>query len=293
MLVNLKYLLNDAKQNNYAVGAFNVPTLQNVRAVISAAEELEVPVILQHAQVHEEFISIEEVAPILLDYAHRAKVPVAVHLDHGADFDMIIKAIRLGFTSVMYDASGKDFKVNLEETREITRIAHAAGVSVEAELGHVFTSEIGGGEGRNIADKASDYEILDEIYTNPKMAEEFVHETGIDCLAIAFGTTHGVYLEEPELDLKRISQVMDKVNIPLVMHGGSGVSKEDYQAAISNGICKINFYTYANKAGGTSVFEYLKNNEKEIYLFDELSPVVEYAMKEEYKNAMKIFSMNT
>ena len=159
MLVTLSELLKDAKEEKYAVGAFNVPNLEAIRGVIQAAEELESPVILQHAEVHENLIGLEEIGPIMLQYAKAAKVPVAVHLDHGASYEMCVKAIRLGFTSVMYDASSKEYELNLEETKEIVKIAHAAGVSVEAELGHIFTSAVGGGEGRG-SDSSDDYEDL-------------------------------------------------------------------------------------------------------------------------------------
>ena len=290
MLSNLKDLLTHAQDNNYAVGAFNVASLQNIKAVITAAEEEKFPVILQYAQVHEELISMEEIAPIMIDYAHRATVPVAVHFDHGSDFDKCVQAIRLGFTSIMYDASYKDYDVNLRETKEIVKFAHATGVSVEAELGHIFTSTIGGGEGRGDADKLSDYDDLSKIYTDPKLAKEFINETNVDCLAIAFGTAHGIYFDEPVLDLDRISMVEEKVNIPLVMHGGSGISEENYKTAIDNGIRKINFYTYMNAAGGDSVKETVTNTNEDVILFDEISKQAEEAMKNEVKRAIKIFS---
>jgi fructose-bisphosphate aldolase class II len=259
MLVTLSELLKDAKEEKYAVGAFNVPNLEAIRGVIQAAEELESPVILQHAEVHENLIGLEEIGPIMLQYAKAAKVPVAVHLDHGASYEMCVKAIRLGFTSVMYDASSKEYELNLEETKEIVKIAHAAGVSVEAELGHIFTSAVGGGEGRG-SDSSDDYEDLEDVYTDPDLAKEFVEATGVDCLAIGFGTVHGIYLKEPKLDLNRILQIKEKIDVPFVMHGGSGVSEENYRTAIKNGICKINYYTYMNKAAGKAVQECLENN---------------------------------
>lgn len=288
MLVTLSELLKDAKEKKYAVGAFNVPNLEAIRAVIQAAEELGSPVILQHAEVHENLISLEEIGPIMLQYAKAASVTVAVHLDHGASFEMCVKAIRLGFTSVMYDASSKEYAVNLAESKEIVKIAHAAGVSVEAELGHIFTSAIGGGEGRG-SDSSEDYEDLDDVYTDPALAKSFVEETGVDCLAIGFGTVHGVYLKEPKLDLNRILQIKEKIDVPFVMHGGSGVSEENYRTAIKNGICKINYYTYMNKAAGKKVQEELKDFSSDSVFFDELSLVATAAMKENVKAAMGIF----
>ncbi|BBM17029.1 fructose-bisphosphate aldolase [Enterococcus avium] len=288
MLVTLSELLKDAKEGQYAVGAFNVPNLEAIRGVIQAAEELNSPVILQHAEVHENLIGLEEIGPIMLQYARAAKVPVAVHLDHGATFEMCIKAIRMGFTSVMYDASSKEYEVNLAESKEIVKIAHAAGVSVEAELGHIFTSAVGGGEGRG-SDSSEDYEDLEDVYTDPDLAKAFVEETGVDCLAIGFGTVHGIYLKEPKLDLNRISQIKEKIDVPFVMHGGSGVSEENYRIAIKNGICKINYYTYMNKAAGKAVQEDVKNTSGDAVFFDELSLSATAAMKDNAKSAMKIF----
>ena len=284
MLVTLSELLKDAKEEKYAVGAFNVPNLEAIRGVIQAAEELESPVILQHAEVHENLIGLEEIGPIMLQYAKAAKVPVAVHLDHGASYEMCVKAIRLGFTSVMYDASSKEYEVNLEETKEIVKIAHAAGVSVEAELGHIFTSAVGGGEGRG-SDSSDDYEDLEDVYTDPDLAKEFVEATGVDCLAIV----HGIYLKEPKLDLNRILQIKEKIDVPFVMHGGSGVSEKNYRTAIKNGICKINYYTYMNKAAGKAVQECLETNTEDAVFFDELSLKATAAMKDNVKAAMEIF----
>lgn len=288
MLVTLNELLKDAKEKKYAVGAFNVPNLEAIRAVIQAAEELGSPVILQHAEVHENLISLDEIGPIMLQYARAAKVPVAVHLDHGASFEMCVKAIRLGFTSVMYDASSKEYEVNLAESKEIVKIAHAVGVSVEAELGHIFTSAVGGGEGRG-SDSSEDYEDLEDVYTNPDLAKAFVEETGVDCLAIGFGTVHGIYLKEPKLDLNRILQIKEKIDVPFVMHGGSGVSEENYRTAIKNGICKINYYTYMNKAAGKVLQEELENFSGDSVFFDELSLSAIEAMKNNVKAAMEIF----
>lgn len=288
MLVTLSELLKDAKEGQYAVGAFNVPNLEAIRGVIQAAEELDSPVILQHAEVHENLIGLEEIGPIMLQYARAAKVPVAVHLDHGATFEMCVKAIRMGFTSVMYDASSKEYEVNLAESKEIVKIAHATGVSVEAELGHIFTSAVGGGEGRG-SDSSEDYEDLEDVYTDPDLAKVFVEETGVDCLAIGFGTVHGIYLKEPKLDLNRISQIKEKIDVPFVMHGGSGVSEENYRIAIKNGICKINYYTYMNKAAGKAVQEDMKNTSGDAVFFDELSLSATAAMKDNAKAAMKIF----
>jgi fructose-bisphosphate aldolase, class II len=288
MLVTLKELLSNAKDHRYAVGAFNVPSLEAIRAVVSAAEGLNCPVILQHAQVHDNLIPLNEIGPIMLQYARKSTVPIAVHLDHGASFEFCVQALKLGFTSIMYDASSKDFETNASETKELVRIAHSVDASVEAELGHVFNSEIGSG-GRD-SDSAKDYQNLDDIYTDPDLAKQFLEETQVDCLAIAFGTVHGIYLEKPKLDLERIDKIRRKIDIPFVMHGGSGVCDEDYKIAIKNGICKINYYTYMNKAGGEGVRKFIKSKaENDPIFMDDLINESITAMKENVKYAMKVF----
>ena len=286
MLVTLKELLDQAQIEHKAVGAFNGTTLEAIRGIIQAAEELNCPVILQHAQSHDDIIDLEEIGPVMKYYAERAKVPVALHLDHGSSFERCVQALRLGFTSVMYDASAKSFEENAEETKEIVRIAHAVGASVEAELGHIFTSEVVHGEGGS-ADSKDDYDDLDDIYTDLEVAKKFVELTGVDCLAIAFGTTHGVYLTEPKLDLPRVAKIREAANVPLVMHGGSGVSDEDYAVAIENGICKVNYYTYMNVAGGKASKEFWKDDETNFY--DSMAIKATEAIKEDVKRAIKVF----
>ena len=287
MLVTLKELLDQAKVEHKAVGAFNGTTLEAIRGIIQAAEELNAPVILQHAQSHDDLIDLEEIGPVMKYYAERAKVPVALHLDHGSSFERCVQALRLGFTSVMYDASAKSFEENAAETAEIVKIAHAVGASVEAELGHIFTSKVVQGEGAG-ADSTDDYEDLDHIYTDPEVAKKFVEMTNVDCLAVAFGTTHGVYLTEPKLDLPRVARLREATNIPLVMHGGSGVSDEDYAVAIENGICKVNYYTYMNTEGGKASKEYWADDSKPLF-YDSMSLVATEAIKEDVKRAIKVF----
>ncbi|MBX8937055.1 MULTISPECIES: class II fructose-bisphosphate aldolase [Enterococcus] len=292
MLAKMNDLLKEAQVKKIGIGAYNAPNLEAVRAVIAAAEELNQPVILAHAQVHDPVIPLAEIGPIMVQYAKNAKVPVAVHLDHGTSFDLCVQALELGFTSVMFDASDKSFEENVAGTREMVKIAHALGASVEAELGHVFTSEVGGeadAEDRvvyNVEEHGGE-----DMYTDPEAAKKFVEQTNVDCLAIAFGTAHGIYLTKPELNLARVSEIADVVDIPLVMHGGSGVSKEDMQTAIKNGICKINYFAYMNKAGGEKVQEYVTSLGSEIPFFDEISKKGIDGMKSNVVESMKVFSM--
>lgn len=288
MLVTLKELLDQAKAEKKAVGAFNATTLEAARAIVQAAEELNTPVILQHAHIHDNLIDLMEMGPILKYYAERAKVPVALHLDHGATYERCAQALALGFTSVMYDASAKSFEENVAETTEIVKMAHAVGASVEAELGHIFTSKVVQGEGGGSADSDSDYEDLDDIYTDPEVAKDFVEKTGVDCLAVAFGTTHGVYLTEPRLDLPRVARIRDAAGVPLVMHGGSGVSDADYKVAIENGITKVNYYTYMNMAGARAARAYFEDENNKLF-YDTMSLAATEAMKEDVKRAIRVF----
>lgn len=197
---------------------------------------------------------------------------------------------RCGQSVYMYDASAKSYEENFEETKEIVKIAHAAGVSVEAELGHMFTSAVGGGEGRG-AVGADDFASLDDCYTNPVAAKHFVEGTGVDALAISFGTTHGVYLTAPKLDLDRISQIKAEIDIPFVMHGGSGVSDEDFKTAIRNGITKVNYYTYGAMAGAEGIAKLLaERKEGQKIFFHDLIAAGRQGIYEDVKKAMTVFT---
>ena len=292
MLVNLNDVMKFANENEVAIGAFNVPNFESAQAIVEAAEEKNMPVILNYAGVHEPLMKIEEAALIMLHFAKKSTVPICVHLDHGSSFEACIKAIRLGFTSVMIDASASSFEDNVKETQAVVRAAHSVGVSVEAELGHIFASEIGLGEG-GVSESAKNYADLNDIYTSPKLAKEFVERTGVDALAIAFGTSHGLYKEKPVLDLDRIKLIKEAIDIPFVMHGGSGLSKEEFQTAIKNGIRKINYYTYMTLYGGKAVYNHLSSMSKDDNIFFHDIPVIaKNAMKEDVKRAIGVFSFN-
>lgn len=282
MLVNLCDLLEDAEKKKYAVGAFNTPTLEAVRAVVSAAEELKVPVIISHAEVHEDIVPIDIIGPIMLEAAKSAKVPVCVHLDHGSTFDLIYKAMDIGFTSVMFDGSSLPYEKNVELTCKVVKDAHAKGISVEAELGIMTTSSGGENIGVKVGSENKD------IYTNPDLASDFVKKTNIDALAASFGTAHGIYLKAPKLDYERLRQIQENTQIPIVMHGGSGVSEEDYRKVISNGVRKINYYTYMSRAAGEDIRKKLRDMEGTAFYHDITSWAID-AMKEDAMRAMKVF----
>ena len=282
MLVNLKEILEIGEKENVAIGMFNATGFDSLQAVISAAEELNQPVIIAHAEVHNVYNDISIVGPAMIAAAKNAKVPVCVHLDHGVSMEMIYRALRIGFTSVMIDASALPYEENLALTKQVVEMAHAMGVSVEAELGRLVTGEAGSKEEENTSLKAEDF------YTDPEEAKAFCEETGVDALAIAFGTAHGFYTAEPKLDFDVVKNVAKATGLPLVMHGGSGVSEEGFKKSIKNGIRKINYYSYMSKAGYMAAKEVVESG-KTNYLHD-----VEYAamqaMKEDVKKAIKVFS---
>ena len=253
MLVTGEEILQDAHKNGYAVGAFNINNMEIIQAIIEAAEETKSPVILQASQGGIKYAGIEYISALAKVAAERATVPVAVHLDHGTDFEQVVKCIRYGFTSVMVDASKYPLEENIAMTKKVIEIAHAAGVSVEAELG-----KIGGTEDHIKVDER------DATMTNVDEAVRFVEETGVDSLAIAVGTAHGVYKGKPELDFDRIKAIKEKTNIPLVLHGSSGVAYEDLEKAVSLGINKINIDTDVRMAFADAIKDFLKDNMDEI-----------------------------
>ncbi|MGI6169580.1 MAG: class II fructose-bisphosphate aldolase [Christensenellales bacterium] len=289
MLSTLNDVLQEAQKGAYAVGAFNTPNLESVMAVVAAAEELGVPVILSHAEVHEPMMPIEIIGPIMLDFAARAKMPVVVHLDHGSSYDLAVKAIRLGFTSLMYDQSACSYEENGKRTAEVCKMAHAVGVSVEAELGHILNAETASGESSHAQGETD----TGQLYTDPQKAREFIELTGADALAIAFGTAHGIYATKPVLDLNRIAAIREETDVPLVMHGGSGVDEAQYRTAIQNGITKINYFTYMSQAGGGGVARQIENTKAQggqVFFHDIANWGIE-AMKQDVKKAMEVFSM--
>ena len=273
MLVTLKEILKIAEERKIAIGSFNTPNMTSARAIIAAAEETNQPVIIMHAQVHEEMglCNMEEVAPMMLFFAKRAKVPVCVHLDHGTDLDYVKRGLELGFTSVMYDGSALSTEENTANTKIAVAEAKKYGASVEAEIGSMGAREGGGEEGAS-------------IYTDPDAAVTFVKETGIDALACAFGTAHGFYKDAPKLDFERLSKIYDMIDVPIVMHGGSGVSEADYYEVIKRGVRKVNYYTYMSKAGGDAI------SGKTYAQFHDALIDAEKAMKANVREAIEIFS---
>ena len=236
MLVNFNKMLKDAQTGGYAVGLFNTIDLDCAQAVLEAAEELRSPVIIGTAEVLRPYGELDVLAPSLKAMAEKVSVPVALNYDHGLTFQGCMDALKLGFTSIMFDGSLGTFQENMELTAEMVRIAHAMGASVEGEIGHV--GDVIKGEGNDA-----------DAYTTPAQAMEYIEKTGVDALAVAIGTAHGTYVTKPKLDVERLKQIRAAVDTPLVLHGGSGLTDEDFRNTIAGGITKINIYTDVVVAG--------------------------------------------
>lgn len=247
-LVTTKKMLLDAQEKGYAVGAFNVENMEMVMAVVSAAEELNSPVIMQTTPSTVKYADFDYFYANVKVAAENASVPVAIHLDHGNSFELAMKAFRTGYTSIMIDGSHGSFEDNISLTSSVVKVCRAANVPVEAELG-----KVGG--------KEDDLDGGDGGYTDPMEAKEFVERTNVDSLAVAIGTAHGVYKGEPKLDLERLSQIKSVVDVPLVLHGTSGVPDEVVTECVNRGICKVNYATDLRIAFTKGVKKVLESNE--------------------------------
>lgn len=287
MLVNMKEILADAEKGGYAIACINTPNVETLRAVIGAAEDLNVPIIIDHAQVHDPLIPIEDIGPKMVEYAKKAKVPVCVHLDHGSDFTFVLRAIRVGFTSIMYDLSALPFEENKARLKEFTEFAHKMNITVEAELGIMTSTEDDTHEGAHVG---WTHETIKQTFTDPDQAAEFAKETGVDALAVCFGTAHGIYAEPPLLDIERVKSIRSKMpkDSRVVMHGGSGVDYDQVKAAIEAGCSKINYYSYMAKATTKHMQEYLnKLNGNGFY--HEIQEEAYRFMREYSREVLKVF----
>lgn len=277
MLVTLQEILKMAEDGGYAVGAFNTPNLECLLAVLHNAEEMQVPVIISHAQLHEEIAPLADIGPVMVAMAKAAAVPVCVHLDHGESLDYLQKALDMGFTSIMYDGSLLPYEENVANTRKAVEMAAETGAGVEAEIGILGGREAG----------AKETVKVEDMYTDPAVAERFVKDTGIHALAASFGTAHGIYKVKPKLDFDRIARIKELVDIPLVMHGGSGVSPEDYREAIGRGVRKINYYSYMSNAGVKAAKGLLEK--EDVTFYHDIAAAALNAMEADVRRAMNVF----
>ena len=272
MLVNLNEVLKKAQKGKYAVGLFNTTDTDMLQAVIEAAEESNSPVILGTAEVLLPYGELKLIAPSVIAAAKRAKVPVVVHYDHGLTFDRCIEALKLGFSSIMFDGSAKPYEQNIAETREMVKIAYAFGATVEGEIGHV-------------GEAAKEDNLLTDMYTTPEEAKAYLEATGVDALAVAIGSAHGVYKKKPMLNIERLKEIREMVKVPLVLHGGSGLSDDDFKNTIRNGIAKVNIFTDLCLAGERAMKD---GEEKKLGYLETRNLKVDY-IKEAVKHKMALF----
>lgn len=277
MLVNMKEILLDAKLKNYAIGSFNVYSYETIKGVIEAGKQNNNPAIIAFGEKYIKNMDFESVYALVNNLSKDTKVPFALHLDHCSNLENVYKAIKAGFTSVMYDGSSLKFEQNAENTSKVVEVAHSCNVSVEAELGSLAAG-LDSNEG-NLEDK--------EIYTSPAQAEEFANSTKIDALAISIGTVHGMYKGVPDIRVDILKKIKEKVHIPLVLHGGSGTPQNVLKDCIENGICKINVNTEISVYTIEKIREMLNDNKK--HHLSEISLKETEFVKEVVTKYMKIF----
>lgn len=274
MLVNMNEVLLSAREGRYAVGLFNAVNLELARGILAAAQRTGSPVIMGTAEVLFPYGPLEEVSYYLIPMAKKAGVPVVIHLDHGLKKETCLKALDLGFTSIMYDCSTDDYDTNVEKVREMAEIAHSRGTTIEGELGHV-------GDNTDAAEADPLF-----FYTDPGQARDFVEKTGVDALAVAVGTAHGAYKLPPKLDFDRIRAIKEQAKVPLVLHGGSGLTDEDFRKAIRAGISKINIFTDINVAAVRGARQHFVSDDKGL---TELIPAAVEAVERETAKKMELF----
>lgn len=275
MLVNLNDVLRPAREKKYGVGLFNTVNLEMARGVLQAAETVGTPVIIGTAEVLLPYGPLEELSYFLLPMAKKAAVPVVVHYDHGLTYEKCVEALKLGFSSIMYDCSTDSYEENVRKVADMTALAHSYGATVEAELGHV-----GDNEGAGQLNDPTAY------YTDPLQAKDFVEKTQVDALAIAVGSAHGAYKFPPKLDFARIQTIHDTLPTPLVLHGGSGLTDDDFRQAIQSGISKINIFTDINVAQANAARTALENGAKDMTT---IIPYEMEAVKQETERKMRLF----
>ncbi len=277
MLVSSKELLLDAQKHGYAVGAFNTNNLEITHAIIRAAEAKQAPILIQISAGAIRYAGLDFLPMIARQAAMKASVPVAIHLDHGPSFELVMKALRVGFTSVMRDASKLPFEQNVAEVVKVVEAAHAVGVPVEAEIG-----KIGGAEEHVVVSER------EALMTDPDEAAKFVEASGCDFLAVAIGNAHGFYKGEPKLDFDRLAAIREKVPVPLVLHGASGIPDEQIRKAVERGICKINIDTEIRYAFATTVRKFMEENPYQIDPRKILGPAIE-AMQAVVERKIELF----
>ena len=290
MLVNMKEILAEAERTGYGIPCINTPNQETLRAVIGAAEELNTPVIIDHAEVHNSLIPIERIGQDMIKAAKAASVPVCVHLDHGKSYTFIMRALEVGFPSIMFDNSTLPFEENVERTKEFVAFAHERGITVEAELGVMASAMEDTHEGEDAESRVLTNADIRKFFTDPDQAAEFAERTGCDALAVCFGTMHGIYAEPPVLNIDRVKAIRKAVRpeCKIVMHGASGVDFDQVQSAITAGCSKINYYSYLAKSATQFVGQKIEET-KGMIAYHELQEAENFHMKEYAKDVLKAF----
>ena len=260
-LVKISEILKEAQKGKYAVTAFDTFNYETINWAIEAAAELKTPVIAMLVDEMADYIPATTFAAIVRTLAERSEYPVGMMLDHGHSFEYAMECLKAGFSSIMVDFSADDFEENVRKTKEVVKVAHAMGVDVEAELGHV-------GNAGNLEDFTDD-----SGFTSPELAKKFVEETGCDVLAIAFGSAHGNYVKEPKLDMDRLEAIRKVVDIPLVLHGGTGIPDAQIKEAVSKGICKLNVGTGYDQAIYNGLKSDMENSASAPFIYSALKTV--------------------
>ncbi|WP_144744408.1 class II fructose-bisphosphate aldolase [Enorma burkinafasonensis] len=288
MLVNLRDICKIAEQNNMALAAVNAASLEAVRAAIDVAEETGYPIIIQHAEAHEGLVPLSVAGPMVTALAECSSALICLHLDHCEHLSYAQRALDLGFTGVMFDGSTLPYEKNIEFSQAAADMCAAYGAGLECELGSMGSREGGDSNEGGTAEEAG------AIYTDPDQAADFVARTGLDILACSFGTVHGLYKGEPHLSFDVLTKIRERVNVPLVMHGGSGVSDEDYKRAIDAGIRKVNYYTYGVKYAGEAVRKMIDDRiaadpENVVYWHD-MTTVAYESLRDTFEHIVKVFA---
>ena len=286
MLANPKEILLDAEKNNYAVAGINTTTLEGLQAAIEAAEELGAPVMISHAQSHERFAPINVFGPVMLHFAEKARVPVIIHLDHGEDYSYVMKAVRNGFTSIMYDCASLSFEENARRVGDFVKIAHDLGIIVEAEVGQMPSNIVGQG---GCTESGVGIDNIEQYYTVPEKAGKFCEMTRVDMLAISFGTVHGFFVDKPNLDIERVKKIRELTpGVGLVMHGTTGVDEAQIRSAIKAGIRKFNYFTGIGTSASASIEQQIRDAASPVY-YHEVALHAKEIMKERSKHTIEVF----
>lgn len=286
MLVNLRDILAVAEQNNMAIPQFNTPSLEATRAALDAAEQTGYPVMIAHAEGHESMAPLDVIGPTMVTLAERSSAMVCVHLDHCEHLSYMRRALEIGFTGAMFDGSMLPYEENVANSARAAQMVAGFDAGLECELGSMGTRENGAGHENDHVSEAT--------FTDPDQAAEFVAQTGLDALACSFGTVHGIYKGEPHLNYEVLHGIRERVDVPLVMHGGSGVSDDDYRKCVDAGIRKVNYFTYGVKYAGEAAEKAIadlkaKDASSEVY-WQDLTTAAYERMLEDFKHVIEVLA---